>query len=158
MFETKNSLSPSARGQAVALLNTLLASALDLQIRAKSAHWNVKGPLFTSLHAQFDKVFEYAVDAADDLAERAAALGGVVEAAAALAAERSLLPALPAPAPVQGLDHVRTLSESLAIFANAARAAIERSLEFGDQATADLFIDLARQGDKQLWFLEAHIQ
>jgi starvation-inducible DNA-binding protein len=28
----------------------------------------------------------------------------------------------------------------------------------GDQGTADLFTEIVRQADKDLWFLEAHLQ
>ena len=39
---------------------------------------------------------------------------------------------------------------------NAMRAAIGESDEMGDAVTADLFTGVARDLDKQLWFVEAH--
>jgi starvation-inducible DNA-binding protein len=38
------------------------------------------------------------------------------------------------------------------------RANIDESSELGDQDTADLFTEVSREIDKQLWFVEAHIQ
>ena len=156
MFPTKNDLPPAARTQAAALLNRLLAAAMDLYARAKNAHWNTKGPNFFALHELFDEVADYAASSADDIAERAVALGGVADGTAEAAHLRSILP--PPSAATQGPEFVRSLSAEVAVFANAARAAIEEALEIGDQATADLFIEVARRGDKRLWFLEAHLQ
>jgi len=38
------------------------------------------------------------------------------------------------------------------------RQAIDESAGFGDADTADLFTEVSRETDKQLWFLEAHLQ
>ena len=45
MFETNNDLSPATRRSIIDILNDSLADAIDLQLQAKQAHWNVKGPL-----------------------------------------------------------------------------------------------------------------
>jgi starvation-inducible DNA-binding protein len=37
-------------------------------------------------------------------------------------------------------------------------AAIDESSQLGDQATAEPFTEIVRDLDKQLWFVEAHIQ
>jgi Ferritin-like domain len=58
MFETENDISKDRRVQLNALLNRRLASAVDLQMQMKQAHWNVKGPGFIGLHELFDKVAE----------------------------------------------------------------------------------------------------
>ena len=56
-----------------------LAAAIDLQLPAKQAHWNVKGPNFVGLHELFDKVAGEALEYTDLIAERAVALGGTAE-------------------------------------------------------------------------------
>jgi starvation-inducible DNA-binding protein len=38
------------------------------------------------------------------------------------------------------------------------RKAIDEADTLGDADTADLFTGISRDADKQLWFLEAHIQ
>ena len=65
MYETENDISKDSRVQLNALMNQRLASAVDLQMQMKQAHWNVKGPSFIGLHELFDKVAE-----ADLIAER----------------------------------------------------------------------------------------
>ena len=73
------------------LLNQNLADISDLQLQAKQAHWNVKGPAFFSLHELFDKAAEELEGFADEIAERAVALGGVAFGTARIAANCSRL-------------------------------------------------------------------
>ncbi len=76
MYETSNDLSPTPRRPMIELLNEHLADAIDLHLQAKQAHWNVKGPNFVGLHDLFDRVAAQAQEYADEIAERAVALGG----------------------------------------------------------------------------------
>ena len=45
----------------------------------------------------------------------------------------------------------------LAHHANALRVAVQESNDLGDTITADLFTQLTRELDKDLWFREAHL-
>ena len=74
------------------LLNDRLAEAIDLQLQAKHAHWNVKGPNFVGLHDLFDRVADAVRDFVDLIAERGVALGGIAEGTVQTAARRSKLP------------------------------------------------------------------
>ena len=67
------------RSRVSQLLNSRLASAIDLYLQTKHAHWNVKGPSFIALHELFDKLGEELEEHIDDIAERAVALGAVAE-------------------------------------------------------------------------------
>jgi starvation-inducible DNA-binding protein len=49
------------------------------------------------------------------------------------------------------------LAASLALFGKAVRAAIDAAANEGDATTADLFTQISRAADKQLWLLEAHL-
>ena len=157
MFKTKNDLPEATRVKVVELLNARLADCIDLQTQTKQAHWNVKGPTFIALHELFDKVNEEVEDYVDDIAERAAQIGGVAEGTARLVAKRSSLAEYPAQA-VDGRSHVEALSSALAAFGAAARKGIDQANELGDLDTADLFTEVSRGIDKWLWFVEAHLQ
>ena len=76
---TRNDLPAATRARVGVLLNARLADTIDLQLQAKQAHWNVKGPNFIALHELFDKVADAAEEASDMLAERLVALGGRAE-------------------------------------------------------------------------------
>lgn len=156
-FTTSVNLNDSTRQQVVDILNARLADTLDLKTQAKQAHWNVKGPEFFQLHELFDTIAEHLDAAADTIAERVTALGGYALGTARLAAASSSIPEYDLDA-VGGLEHVVALSTRLAQAANQFRADIDRTDDLGDKATSDLFTQLAREADKDLWFLEAHLQ
>jgi len=157
MHKTKNSLSQNVRQEAIELLNRNLALALDLKLQSKQAHWNVKGPSFIALHELFDKVATSADEFADLNAERVAALGGTAEGTLAAVSKRTTLAAYPLKL-ASGAEHVEALSSALAAFGTSARAAIDEATRFGDADTADIFTEVSREADKQLWFVEAHAQ
>jgi starvation-inducible DNA-binding protein len=154
---TKNDLPKKTREKVIDLLNARLADAVDLQSQAKQAHWNVKGPQFIALHELFDKVSEGAEEAIDLIAERAVQLGGTARGTARVAAKESSLKEYPLNI-TSGPDHVEALSNALATFGKALRAAIDASGKLGDADTADLFTGISRDADKLLWFVEAHNQ
>ena len=157
MHKTKNDISEKVRVQVAGLLQERLSDAVDLVTHAKQAHWNVKGPAFIALHELFDKVYEHAGDYADLLAERIIQLGGTVEATARVVAKQSQLPEYPLQI-ASGREHVEALSRSLAYFGSVVRQGIDRSDEVGDKGTADIFTEISRAVDKDLWFVEAHLQ
>lgn len=157
MHKTKNDLSEELRKKMIALLNSRLADSVDLKLRAKHAHWNVKGPHFFPLHELFDKTADAAEEWSDDLAERAVQLGGFAEGLVPQVKERSSLEAYP-PDIFEGHDHVEAVASSLAAFGRQVRRDIDHASKAGDQTTADLFTEISRGADKQLWFVEAHLQ
>jgi starvation-inducible DNA-binding protein len=128
-----------------------------LQGQCKQAHWNVKGPSFIALHELFDKVADEVEDFADELAERAVALGGVARGTVSVVAKESRLPEYPLDIST-GREHVRSLANALASFGQPVREAIQTASDAGDADTADLFTDISRGIDKSLWFVEAHAQ
>jgi starvation-inducible DNA-binding protein len=155
MHSTHNTLPESIRAQSIELLNTHLAAAIDLHAQAKQAHWNVRGPCFIAIHELFDKVSEEVEEFSDMIAERAGGLGGTAHGTIQIAAAKSFL----VPYDLGIADeqsHVFALASSLAAFGQSARQAIGLATVFGDVDTADLFTEISRGIDKQLWFVEAH--
>jgi starvation-inducible DNA-binding protein len=156
-FRTHHDLPAKVRAQVIPILNQHLADTTDLFTQVKQAHWNVKGPQFIALHKLFDELAEQLPDHADTIAERVTALGGLAMGTLRMAAGSSRLPDLPA-ATVDGIALVRALVERYGMLAATTRAAIDTATEFGDMGTADMFTELSRDLDKNLWFLEAHVQ
>jgi len=157
LHATKNPLPLESREKLVELLNSRLASAIDLQLQCKHAHWNVKGPNFIGLHELFDKVASTVVGAVDELAERSAQLGGSPQGTLQGVASSTKLRPYPATI-TNGSDHVEALGHALAAFGSQVREGIEIADECGDPATADLLTAMAEEIEKQLWFVEAHQQ
>lgn len=156
MQHTHNTLSENIRTKSVELLNKHLAAAIDLHGQVKQAHWNVRGPGFIAVHELFDKVADSVEDYSDTLAERAAALGGTAQGTVQVAAARSFLVPY-ALGIADEKEHVFVLSAALAAFGQSARQAIDEAAADGDADTSDLFTEISRGIDHQLWFVESHL-
>jgi len=155
--KTKNDLPKSTREKVVALLNARLADATDLTLAAKQAHWNVKGPNFIALHELFDEVYTLVAGHVDLIAERAVQLGGNADGTLQAAAKNSSLKPYSLRISA-GRDHVDALSSMMADFGKKVRAAITETAEWGDADTSDMLTEISRDIDKQLWFVEAHLE
>ena len=154
---TRNDIPHHVRSAMIELLNQQLADAFDLYSQTKQAHWNVKGMHFIQLHELFDSLASSVLGFVDEIAERATALGGYAKGTARMAAHHSRLAEFPEGV-VDGKAVVTLLAERYAQFAASTRAAIDEALKHEDQDTADLMIEISREMDKHLWFLEAHLQ
>ena len=157
MYETKNALAEKRRAELHALMNQRLASAVDLQMQLKQAHWNVKGPSFIALHELFDQVNEAVASYVDLIAERIVQLGGIAAGTVRVAATHTRLTDYP-PAIADGLAHVEAVAGALATFGREVRATIDEVHALDDADTADLFTEVSRRIDKWLWFVEAQSQ
>jgi starvation-inducible DNA-binding protein len=154
---TRVSLSEKSRAETVKLLNASLATTLDLQTQTKQAHWNVAGPQFYQLHLLFDKLAEDGEEAVDLIAERILQIGGTALGTARVAAKESILDEYPHDI-VDGRSHVEALTERFAAAANHSREMIDKTDDLDDQATSDLYTQVTRIFDKDLWMLEAHLE
>jgi len=157
MFETNNDLSPATRRSIIDILNARLADAIDLQLQAKQAHWNVKGPNFVGLHDLFDRVAAQAREYSDEIAERAVALGGIARGTVQVVSGQSQLREYPLEIG-DWRAHVLAMQDALATFGRGARKAIDDAAALNDADTADLFTEISRGADKSLWMVEAHVQ
>lgn len=156
-FKTSIDISEDTRAQMIDLLNQHLADLSDLYSQTKQAHWNVKGIHFIALHELFDDLAEGVLEFVDMVAERATALGGYAMGTARMAAANSQLEEFPVEV-TDGTEAVEILVKRYAAAAANVRSAINTADEAGDMSTSDLFTEISRALDKNLWFLEAHLQ
>ena len=105
----------------------------------------------------FDRIAEIVEEHTDLLAERITALGGRADGTTRVAAAQSNLTEYPLDI-ADGMQHAAAVADRLADFGKSVRAAIDRAAELGDADTADVFTEISREMDKQLWFVEAHLQ
>ena len=153
--KTHNTLSEATRMLSVSVLNHHLAAAIDLHAQVKQAHWNVRGPGFIAIHELFDRVSEDVEKYSDMLAERAGGLGGTAQGTLPVVTQRSFL--VPYPLGIADVqEHVFAVSAALAAFGQSTRDAIDTTDSHEDKATADLFTEITRGIDQNLWFVESH--
>ncbi|MFI2608356.1 DNA starvation/stationary phase protection protein [Kitasatospora sp. NPDC018619] len=134
-------------------LQGTLVDLLDLSLVAKQAHWNLYGPRFRSVHLQLDEVVATARDFADQVAERAAAVGVAPDGRAGTVAASSSLPPFP-----EGWTADRTVVEYLvtafAAVIERLRARIEETGP-ADPVSQDLLIGLTAALEKHSWMFQA---
>lgn len=157
MHQTRNDLPSNTKQVAMELLNARLADAIDLALITKQAHWNLKGPQFIAVHELLDQFRKDIDEHVDTMAERVVQLGGTALGTKETINAKSRLKAYPTDI-YQVKDHLHELIERYGDTANAVRKAIDESDEAGDPTTADIFTAVSRTLDKNLWFLEAHVQ
>ncbi|NJL97483.1 MAG: DNA starvation/stationary phase protection protein Dps [Synechococcaceae cyanobacterium SM2_3_2] len=156
-YSTHNTIPADQRLAIIEILNQALAETLDLKTQVKQAHWNVKGLNFIALHEMFDTFATTLEGYVDMLAERVTALGGTAMGTARIAASASTLPEYDLTA-VNGQQHLEALLARYGQYASSVRANIDKTAELGDADTADLFTEISRQIDSDMWFIEAHLQ
>lgn len=156
-FSSHVSLPEETRTTLVELCNGALASTIDLHSQVKQAHWNIKGAQFFARHELFDALAGKLLGWADTLAERAAVLGGYATGTIRLGAERSSLPEYDLNA-VDGTAHIRALVERYAVYTERTRAAVAVCAKMDDPASEDMFIEVLRGAEFDMWFLESHLE
>lgn len=157
LHRTRNETKSNAKAVSMDLLEKRLADGIDLALITKQAHWNLKGPQFIGIHEMLDG-FRSAQDEWNDMmAERVVQLGGTAKGTSQVVAKASALSPYPTDTYAVA-DHLAALIDRYAVFANAVRENIDDTEEAGDAGTADLLTEISRGIDKQLWFLEAHVQ
>ncbi len=157
MHRTRNETASNAKKVAIETLQARLVDGIDLALVIKQAHWNLKGPEFIGLHLMLDGFRDTMDDYNDKVAERIVQLGGTARGTTQVVAAESKLAAYPTDIYAIG-DHLAALIDRYALYANAVRQNIDETDEAGEPDTADLFTEISRGVDKQLWFIEAHVQ
>lgn len=156
MTTTRIDIPTDRREKLCTILNTWLAGALDLSLATKQAHWNVKGATFRELHMLFDELHTGMDAHVDEIAERVTSLAGTAKGTLQAASSTTALPAFPIDAK-DGQALCAALADRYAAFGKGVRAAIDETAALGDAVTADLFTGVAKAIDKDLWFIESHL-
>jgi starvation-inducible DNA-binding protein len=155
-FSNHVSLPEETKKRLTETLNVALATTLDLHSQVKQAHWNIKGPQFFARHELFDNLATKLRDHADTIAERAATMGAYAEGTLRLGAEASKLPEYDLRA-VDGKQHIKALVDRYSEYTAFVREAVQAASEEGDPATEDLYTEVLRDTELDMWFLESHL-
>lgn len=134
-------------------LQEALVDLIDLSLQGKQAHWNIQGPQFRSLHLHLDEIIDEVRVAADDVAERMAAIEAYPDGRAATVAADSRIDAIDGG--VLSTDKTfQQFEERLLAASNHIKANIDPVDEV-DHLSGDLLIGIARDLEKQAWMLRA---
>lgn len=156
LWAKSHDLSEATRREVIDLLNFHLVDAIDLGMRAKHAHWNVKGSKFIVLHAFFDEVASTINKLTDEVAERIVSLGGTAGGTLQIVHQLSRLP-VHSPELWSGSELLHAFVSALSDFAKSSREAIDQVNTLGDAVSADIFTQIAKTADDLLWRMNAQV-
>ncbi|MXR21898.1 DNA starvation/stationary phase protection protein DpsA [Halobacterium bonnevillei] len=143
--------------QIIDALNTDLAATYVLYHQLRKHHWNVEGAEFRDLHLFLGDAAENAEAFADELAERAQALGGVPHAS---------MTTLEAESPVEPEDEdvydIRTsLANDLEMYGDiieTLREHVDLAQNLGDHATAEILRENLVQVEEDAHHVEHYLE
>jgi len=148
---------PSANNKAVVqALTHLLADSYSLYLKTHNFHWNVTGPMFTTLHTLFETQYTDLALAVDEIAERIRALGAPVP--GSFTEFKKLAKVQESIGSVSAKEMIATLVKDQATVAAAARKVIEAAEPGADFATADLGTRRMDVHEKNAWMLRSHLE
>lgn len=137
-------------------LAKLLADSYTLYLKTHNFHWNVTGPMFSTLHLMFEQQYTELALAVDLVAERIRALG---QPAPGSYAQFSKLSSVKEELHVPHANEmVRQLVEGQETVARTARQAFPVAEAAGDQVTMDLLTQRLQAHEKNAWMLRSLLE
>lgn len=140
----------------VEALEGLLSDSYTLYLKTHSYHWNVTGPMFTTLHTLFETHYTELALAVDEIAERIRALGAFSPGSYTQFAERSKVKedtGVPA-----ATDMIKNLVKDHELVVEAAQRLIKAGEAAGDDASVDMGVRRIDVHQKAAWMLGAHLE
>ncbi|MDJ0785709.1 MAG: Dps family protein [Myxococcota bacterium] len=137
-------------------LEKLLADSYTLYLKTHNYHWNVTGPMFTTLHTLFETHYSELALAVDEIAERIRSLG--YRAPGSYSEFQGLSSIKESTSTPKATDMVQDLVADQATVAEAARAVRAAAGEAGDDASEDLAVRRIDVHEKNAWMLRSHLE
>jgi len=134
----------------------LLADSYTLYLKTHNYHWNVTGPMFTTLHTLFETQYTELALAVDEIAERIRALGEIAPGSYSEFAR--LAKVQDAKGALRAHEMIRQLVADNRTVTATAREVFEEADGAGDQATADLATRRMQIHEKNVWMLQSHLE
>lgn len=149
-------MKPESKRAVVDALSVLLANSYTLYLKSHNYHWNVTGPMFTTLHTLFETQYTELATAIDEIAERIRALGEF--APGSYTAFTKLSAVKEETGRPEAKEMIRVLVADQEVVASSARTVIEAAEAAKDQASADLATRRLEIHEKNAWMLRSHLE
>jgi starvation-inducible DNA-binding protein len=138
-------------------LSALLADTYTLYLTTHNFHWNVTGPMFSTLHTMFMQQYTELWNAVDPIAERIRALGHAAPGSYGQFGKLSSIADAPA-TPPKATAMIRILVDGHEAVARTARRIFPVAEKADDQPTADLLTQRLDIHEKTAWMLRALLE
>jgi starvation-inducible DNA-binding protein len=137
-------------------LSRLLADTYTLYLMTHNFHWNVKGPMFNTLHAMFMTQYTELWNAVDPIAERIRALGFPAPGTYAEFGKLSSVKEVPGVPKAEAM--VAHLIKGHDAVARTARGLLRVADDANDQPTLDLLTQRLDIHEKTAWMLRSLLE
>ncbi len=137
-------------------LERLLATSYTLYLKTHNFHWNVTGPMFTTLHTLFETQYTELALAVDEIAERIRALEAKAPGSYSDFQRLSLIGEETGHPSAH--EMIRILGSDQKAIVGLARDLFDAADEIDDQATADLATRRLNIHEKNAWMLRSHLE
>jgi starvation-inducible DNA-binding protein len=137
-------------------LSHLLADTYTLYLKTHNFHWNVKGPMFQTLHLMFETQYNELALAVDAIAERIRALGYPAPGSYAEYSKlSSIKEAKGVPAATKMIAELVAGQEAVVRTARKVFPLVEKA---SDEPTADLLTQRMQIHEKTAWMLRSLLE
>jgi starvation-inducible DNA-binding protein len=134
-------------------LGRVLADTYTLYLQSHNFHWNVEGPMFSTLHVMFMEQYTELWNALDEVAERIRSLGVPVPATYSEFARRTVIPEVDGVP--YALDMVAALLLGHEAIARTIRSVLPIAEAAVDVSTLDLLTRRLNVHEKTAWMLRS---
>lgn len=137
-------------------LAKLLADSYTLYLKTHNFHWNVTGPMFSTLHTLFETHYTELATAVDEIAERIRALGVVAPGSYKQFSELSTIKEetdVP-----KAEDMIKQLIQGQETIVQTAREIFPLVDAANDEPSADLLTQRMQIHEKNAWMLRSHLE
>ena len=134
-------------------LSRLLADTYTLYLKTHNFHWNVKGPMFQTLHLMFETQYNELALAVDLIAERIRALG--FPAPGSYAEYSKLSSIKEAKGVPTATKMIAELVDGQEAVVRTARSVFPLAEKVSDEPTADLLTQRMQTHEKTAWMLRS---
>lgn len=148
-------MSPKDNTPTAQALSVLLADSYTLYLKTHNYHWNVTGPMFTTLHNLFEEQYTDLALAVDEIAERIRALGH--RSPGSYKEFGDLTSIEEATEDVSAQQMIQDLVDDTATVVASAKKVFEAAEAGGDQASGDLAVRRMDTHEKNAWMLRSHL-
>ncbi|MBB3047846.1 starvation-inducible DNA-binding protein [Litorivivens lipolytica] len=137
-------------------LSHLLADEYTLYLKTHNYHWNVKGPMFNTLHKMLEEQYLELAPAIDDIAERIRTLGEYAPGSYKEFAELSSIEE--ASGKEDAEEMIREIVLAREAVVRTARKLLPTADEADDEPTADLLTQRMQVHEKTAWMMRSLLQ
>ena len=137
-------------------LSRLLADSYTLYLKTHNFHWNVTGPMFSTLHNLFETHYMELATAVDEIAERIRALGVNAPGSYKQFAELSSIEEETGTPNAEGM--IRQLVEGQETVVRTARSIFPLVDGANDEPSADLLTQRMQIHEKNAWMLRSLLE